>query len=439
MLSVTETASLLGVSRQRVLQLIHAGKIDADMLGKTWAVDEESARAWQQRFAKGTTAARSVEKRSYTLMNAEYEVLEIEYDHANQRFSASHKIFDAQRAPVGVVSARGAFASAERLYEWWRHRAVPAQRSGLGQRLAELGITLPEELAFASLGLSLSDQYWLRPQGAQDLRWADINFFDNQFEEVPGGWVSSLGGTRTPDNTSEGVFPKKWVCRGAKRILLKSGGGAQQPPYNEHIASKLHGKLLKKGEFVSYKVEAHGAEAVSACENFLTKREEYIPAWYYRPRGKKADGRSAYAAFAETCEDMGIEDVRTSLSKMIICDHILANEDRHWRNFGIVRNIDTLECRIAPLFDTGSSLWYGKTLPSLRAGNFSFASKPFNANSTKQLLMADETEWLDLGKLEGFAEDAEAVFSQSEELAPRAALVAQGIRQGIQEVERRLL
>ena len=76
---------------------------------------------------------------------------------------------------------------------------------------------------------------------------------------------------------------------------------------------------------------------------------------------------------------------------MIVCDHIMANTDRHWRNFGIIRNIDTLECRFVPFFDTGNSLWYDRTLGSLEAGNFSFESKPFNANPTKQLLMADET------------------------------------------------
>ena len=43
LLSVRETAELLGVNRQRVHALIREGKLSAVKIGEYWAVDEASA------------------------------------------------------------------------------------------------------------------------------------------------------------------------------------------------------------------------------------------------------------------------------------------------------------------------------------------------------------------------------------------------------------
>lgn len=45
-------------------------------------------------------------------------------------------------------------------------------------------------------------------------------------------------------------------------------------------------------------------------------------------------------------------------------DFITGNIDRHFNNFGVLRNSDTLEfIDVAPLFDTGSSLGSNKAAP----------------------------------------------------------------------------
>lgn len=42
---------------------------------------------------------------------------------------------------------------------------------------------------------------------------------------------------------------------------------------------------------------------------------------------------------------------------MIVLDYIMMNEDRHLRNFGIIRNVETLKwIKVAPIYDTGQSL-----------------------------------------------------------------------------------
>lgn len=76
-------------------------------------------------------------------------------------------------------------------------------------------VDVPDELVQRNLGLSLSDQYWIRPQGS-GLTWEDINFFNNAFDDVslsiapfaPEGKAAAA----KPDNTSDGNLQKYWTC-----------------------------------------------------------------------------------------------------------------------------------------------------------------------------------------------------------------------------------
>ena len=53
----------------------------------------------------------------------------------------------------------------------------------------------------------------------------------------------------------------------------------------------------------------------------------------------------------------------------------MRNIDRHYNNFGLVRDVETLRVRPAPLFDTGASLWCGE----LAIDNRDYKAKPFYA------------------------------------------------------------
>ena len=94
---------------------------------------------------------------------------------------------------------------------WWRGRGIPLARIGLASLLAEAAVDVPDELVQRNLGLSLSDQYWIRPQDS-GLTWEDINFFNNAFDDVslsiapfaPEGKAAAA----KPDNTSDGNLQK---------------------------------------------------------------------------------------------------------------------------------------------------------------------------------------------------------------------------------------
>lgn len=56
--------------------------------------------------------------------------------------------------------------------------------------------------------------------------------------------------------------------------------------------------------------------------------------------------------------DSKIDEGYNKISNMLLIDYILGNEDRHWGNFGILRNINTLEfVDTAQIFDNGNALW----------------------------------------------------------------------------------
>lgn len=57
------------------------------------------------------------------------------------------------------------------------------------------------------------------------------------------------------------------------------------------------------------------------------------------------------------CDNLGAGGAETALDRTIVCDDTVDKYDRHWRNFGIICNVDMLEHLSAPLLDCGSSLW----------------------------------------------------------------------------------
>ena len=118
---------------------------------------------------------------------------------------------------------------------------------------------------------------------------------------------------------------------------------------------------------------------------------------------------------------------------MIVCDYIIANYDRHYRNFGAIRNVNTLEWTgIAPIFDSGSSLW--ATQPTTRIGT-TYKSKPFKPSPDDQLELVDNLTWLETNKLEGFEKEVEEILKSNPLMdEPRIQAIIQQINLRIGKV-----
>ena len=67
------------------------------------------------------------------------------------------------------------------LSNWFKGRGIPSWRDKLDILLHRLNLSAPTELLDKAFGLSLSDQYWLKPYGLK-VNYDNINFFDNNFD-----------------------------------------------------------------------------------------------------------------------------------------------------------------------------------------------------------------------------------------------------------------
>jgi len=78
------------------------------------------------------------------------------------------------------------------LAKWWNERSVPISQGRVSQMLREKGLISPNSYLFKNLGLSLDDYYWIRPADS-NLRWEDVNLFDNDFKEnILMSWESKV-------------------------------------------------------------------------------------------------------------------------------------------------------------------------------------------------------------------------------------------------------
>lgn len=372
----------------------------------------------------------------YTLMHKNIPVVDMAIDETGY-IAKLLDAFDASHLPVGInISKTGIDRKA--LSDWWTGRSIPASRSGLDEALQSIGIASPTLLLKKCFGLSLSDQYWICPKGS-GLLWESINFFQNDFSKDMGEILfgheppdPDCVNLTSPDNTSDGWLRKKWIIADGKRYLMKGGSFPyHQEPFNEVVASAVMRRLGVN--HINYTLTMDGDQPYSLCENFVTHDTELVPAWRIAQTQKKPNNMNLRDHFLACCDTLGIPDVRNALGRMLTVDYIIANEDRHWNNFGCVRNADTLEwLGLAPVYDSGTSLWYNRPGVGSRV-----ECKPFRKYHDEQIKLVDDLSWFDADALQGLDAEIVDIFSASGEVdEPRREAIAKAVTERAGQIER---
>ena len=98
-----------------------------------------------------------------TLMHKRAPVIELNLDNETGFIQKIGDVFAPEHLPVGVGMKRGAVDRAA-LNAWWTDRSIPASRSGVREAMETLQITDTKMLLIRCFDLSLSDQYWIRPE-----------------------------------------------------------------------------------------------------------------------------------------------------------------------------------------------------------------------------------------------------------------------------------
>lgn len=351
----------------------------------------------------------------YILMHREIEVAEIELDELSH-ITNIYEVYAEKHFPVGTLGKHG--VDKTMLAKWWAKRSIPASRSGLRETLDLLHMSVPQELLAKCYGLSLSDQYWISPKD-KPLMWKEINFFDHDFSEDVGNLLFGYGefsdsmSLISPDNTSDGQLIKKWKIADGKRVLIKGGSNPyQQEPLCEVIASGIAERLCIP--HTKYTLLWEHEKPFSVCQDFITSETELVSAYHIMQSRKKPNDLSDYEFYLNCAEQLGVKNIREQTEKMIVLDFLIGNEDRHFNNFGLIRNAVTLEwIGVAPIFDCGTSLWYNTQESLIKPLSPNLPAKPFKKTHREQIKLVKDFSWLDMKKLKGMEEEMEEILSQS--------------------------
>ena len=296
------------------------------------------------------------------LMNKNKKVLEAEYNKKIASFTNIYNIENIDYAPIIIKNAlKENNNNITILTEWFKGRGIPSWRDDLDLLLAKLNITTREELLDKAFGLSLSDQYWIKPYNS-NVQYKDINFFEHDFNSADftnitfsnSNDYSTKVNLVSPNNTTDGRLKKTWIIENKERYLLKGGYKNEVlEPFNEVLASMICDRL---GIYhTKYEIDVISNKVVSKCKCFINSNTELITA--HQILHNVCNKEKAYEEYINILENHNIKNAREKIEDMFILDYIIMNEDRHLNNFGIIRDVNTLEwLDVAPIFDNGESL-----------------------------------------------------------------------------------
>lgn len=109
---------------------------------------------------------------------------------------------------------------------------------------------------------------------------------------------------------------------------------------------------------------------------------------------------------------------------------------QHWRNFGFIRDVETLVLHLVPLFGTGNSLWLDRTDTEIGACDRSFMPRPFMHSAVGALAGVDSPDWFDLFSLDGLADGAAEILRHSKRAARpgRLDFTREGLEENVRTV-----
>jgi hypothetical protein len=248
-----------------------------------------------------------------------------------------------------------------------------------------------------------------------------MNFFENKFESDIGDILfenidKNNADLLSPDSSLNGSLKKRWKISNEKRYLIKGGSGdIRQEPFNECIASTLMGRLGI--DHVPYKLVFNKGKYYSSCECMVTAGTEFLTAHYVYNYFEDNKTLNKYERYINACERMGIKNVKDDLDKMIGVDYIIANIDRHHGNFGIIRDVNTLEwLKTAPVFDSGRSLWCDTANISNISAERKTGSRAFMNTNEDQISLIKKYDWFDIRKLEGAVELFQNILNKNKDM-----------------------
>lgn len=245
------------------------------------------------------------------------------------------------------------------IQRWLDRRVIPKNRAFVDDILKTFGLNHSDTKGIIDVckGLSLNDSFWVVPDGFEG-KFADYNLFQNRFSEMlalvayTGVGQNKEGFTTSPELTTNGMLRKAWRFIEGSGIYLYKGGteGASntgREPFCEYYASQIAETMRLNA--VHYDLENWKGITASKCSLFTDVDTSYISAGRIV---KDYEIQKCVEFYDELGPEFG-EQIRS----MLVFDALIYNEDRHYGNFGVLRDNHTGKITApAPIFDNGLSL-----------------------------------------------------------------------------------
>lgn len=246
------------------------------------------------------------------------------------------------------------------IVRWLEHRVIPKNRTFVDEILKTLGLGRNDTKGIIDVckGLSLNDSYWVVPDGFEGT-FAQYNLYQNRFSEMlalvayTGAGQSREAFTTSPELTTNGTLPKAWRLLEDGIWLYKGGtSGASntgREPYCEFYAAQVAEAMGLA--HVPYGLENWKGITASKCPLFTDIDTSFVPIGQLVKSG-------GIKGCLDYCDSLGPE-FGEQLRSMLVFDALIYNEDRHFGNFGLLRDSHSGEITApAPLFDHGQSLLF---------------------------------------------------------------------------------
>ena len=246
------------------------------------------------------------------------------------------------------------------IMKWLARRVIPKNRAFVDEILKALGLSVNDTKGIIDVckGLSLNDSYWVVPAGFEGT-FKDYNLYENRFSNMlslvayTGAGQSREAFSTSPELTTHGMLRKAWRLIEGEGIYLYKGGtegaaNAGKEPYSEYYACQIAEKMGLHA--VHYDLENWKGILASKCKLFTNIDTAYIPVGNIVTTG----GIKACLDYYASISQKAAEDLKS----MLVFDAVIYNEDRHFGNFGILRDNHTGKVLgAAPVFDNGLSLF----------------------------------------------------------------------------------
>lgn len=351
-LSQAQLAELVGTQRSNICRIENGGQnLSLDLLIKISS-------------ALGKDIDLLLEERQPEMSNVYHLKL---YDEILLTFSLEEKGLEGLTAEIQYINEdkKSLFpvnltVTNEGVVRWLAKRVIPKNRAFVDEILKGFGLSVNDTKGIIDicLGLSLIDSYWVTPIEFIGT-FAEYNLFENPFSEAlslvayTGVGSADKAFSTSPEFTTNGMLRKAWRHIDGDGIYLYKGGteGAAntgKEPYSEYYACQIAKSMGLK--CVTYDLENWKGILASKCALFTDIDTSFVPI------GDLMKNSTLRAAL-DCYESLG-KEYYDDVCSMLVFDAVIYNEDRHFGNFGLLRDNHTGEfVGTAPIFDNGLSLF----------------------------------------------------------------------------------